>query len=158
MNADSQNHEIFTVDTSDEVTWHNTRVFDLTYFSRSQRSNSKISPKVARLLTSESRKLKLGVWMSYDNMTWHTKNHRNLTYFLGSRRPSLKILFCQYLMNADSQYCEIFIVDTSDGTPWHFPRVYDLTYFSRSQRSNYKIFTMVARFVIICPRVFKFGM
>ena len=105
------------VDTQCKDTSYIIQVFDLTYFSRSQRSNSKISPKVARLLTSESRKLKLGVWMSYDNMTWHTKNHRNLTYFLGSRWPSLKILFCQYLINADSQYCEIFIVDTSDGTP-----------------------------------------
>jgi hypothetical protein len=40
LNAACYNHEFFIVGKSHETTSHNTWVCDLTYFSRSQRSNS----------------------------------------------------------------------------------------------------------------------
>ena len=43
-NGDSQDHQIFFVGTSNEASSHIVRVFDLTYFSRSQRSKFEISP------------------------------------------------------------------------------------------------------------------
>ena len=45
-NGDSYDHQIFFVGTSDEAPSHIVLVFDLTYFSRSQRSKFKISPLV----------------------------------------------------------------------------------------------------------------
>ena len=68
----------------------------------------------------------------------------------------MKTFFLQYIANASTYDHQIDIIGVSNNVPHCVRRVFNLTYFSRSQRSFSANSTMVARFVTVTPRYFKF--
>jgi hypothetical protein len=80
--------QIFILGTSNNDTWHNTQVYDLTYFWRSQRSKFKMALLVGMFRLNQLQIFILGTSI---NDAWHNTQVYDLTYLWRSQRSKFKM-------------------------------------------------------------------
>jgi hypothetical protein len=113
----------FLSSTSNKDTWHNTPVFYLTYFSRSQRSKFKTNYEVE-------------VFCYYLTCAPSTflPNFGQSDFKYGHQVAILEKQPSAVTPELMLYHLQILIIGTSNKDTWHNTWVFDLTYFSRSQR------------------------
>jgi hypothetical protein len=105
---------------------HITRIFDLTYFSRSQRSK-------LQLLNYWVDLHQIFILHTSNKDTSHIARVFHLTYFSRAQRSNLKFYDLLQHLNYQVDLHQIFIMDTSNKDTSHITPVFDLTYFSMSE-------------------------
>jgi hypothetical protein len=123
---------------SNKTTSHITRVLDLTYFSRSQRS------KVFKKL--QSWHILLLFDQECSNLVWICMGTLN-TKFRPDRISNMAVRPGGHIGKSTKSYyswtngwiiSKFFIIGMSNKDTWHNTTVFYLTYFSRSQRSKFE--------------------
>jgi hypothetical protein len=115
-----------------------TQVFDLTYFSRSQRSNFDNRYDVLQLLYYWVDLHPIFILHTSNKDTSYITRVFPLTYFSRSQTSNFEIFFtiCSNTLTIG------WIFTTSNKDISHYPGLFDFTYFSRSQKSNFEICTI----------------